>query len=168
MADKPRYHNLISSIDIDRDINSIVYFDFSLADYKVKEFMADINKGNDIIELNLIKTNSYKEALILSLKKPSSNSLLWKNLLKEEQKTFSGSKLFYLNQEFDKILILSIPGNTEGKIKMVINRLNRVNEKINRINLKIKKENLDTFQERIKTNDKKDKIINLINLNLRT
>ena len=37
-----------------------------------------------------------------------------------EQKTFSGSKLFYLNPDYTKILILSIPENMEGKLKMVI------------------------------------------------
>jgi len=61
-------------------------------------------------------------------------------MIKEEQKTFGGSKVFYLNNTFDKLLVVSVPGNVEGKLNMVINRLNRINEKVSRINSKIKKE----------------------------
>lgn len=116
--------------------------------------------------MNLIETNSYKEAIVLTLKKDK-NSEIWCSLLKDEQKIFSGNKLFYLNNEYSKILVLSIPENMEGKLRMVISRLNRINEKINRFNLKIKKENFDVYQKRTKSKDKKDRIINLINQNLK-
>lgn len=167
MEEQPSYRNFISNIDVDRDINNIVFFDFDKSDYKIREFQKDMTENNDVIEKNLIETNAYKEAIVLSLKKSKSHNGNWKKLLREEQKTFSGSKLFYLNEDYTRMLILSVPGNSEGKVKMVINRLNKVNEKINRLNLKIKKENQDTYNERLKENDQKDKIINLINLNLR-
>jgi hypothetical protein len=164
---EPLYRNLISNIDIDRNINNIDYFIFTTVnDARIIEFKQDIEQNNDTIELNLIKTNAYKEAIILTLKKDVHNNEIWSNLLRDEQKTFSGSKLFYLNSNYTKLLILSIPENMEGKLRMVINRLNKINEKINRFNLKIKKQNLDVYQ-RTKNKDKKDKIINLINQNLR-
>ena len=164
---EPLYRNLISHIDVDRNINNIDYFIFATADdARIMEFKQDIEQNNDVIELNLIKTNAYKEAIVLTLKKDKQNREIWSNLLRDEQKTFSGSKLFYLNRDYTKILILSIPENMEGKLKMVVNRLNKINEKISRFNLKIKKENFDVYQK-TKNKDKKDKIINLINENLR-
>ena len=163
---EPLYRNLISNIDIDRSINNIDYFLFTTAnDARIIEFKQDIEQNNDVIELSLIKTNAYKEAIVLTLKKEQDNEI-WSNLLRDEQKTFSGSKLFYLNRDYTKILILSIPENMEGKLKMAINRLNKINEKISRFNLRIKKENLDVYQ-RTKNKNKKDKIVNLINQNLR-
>ena len=163
---EPLYRNLISNIDIDRSINNIDYFIFTTVnDARIIEFKQDIEQNNDVIELSLIKTNAYKEAIVLTLKKEQDNEI-WSNLLRDEQKTFSGSKLFYLNRDYTKILILSIPENMEGKLKMVINRLNKINEKISRFNLRIKKENLDVYQ-RTKNKDKKDKIVNLINQNLK-
>ncbi|MBL7054864.1 hypothetical protein ISS05_03840 [Candidatus Woesearchaeota archaeon] len=167
MGEEPLYRNFISHIDVDRSINNIEYFAFTTVDdVRVKEFKQDIEQNNDVIEMNLIETNSYKEAIVLTLKKDK-NSEIWCSLLKDEQKIFSGNKLFYLNNEYSKILVLSIPENMEGKLRMVISRLNRINEKINRFNLKIKKENFDVYQKRTKSKDKKDRIINLINQNLK-
>ena len=57
--------------------------------------MEDIENNNDPIELQLIKNKAYKEATILGIKK-TENSYLWKDFLKEEQKTFGGSKIFYI------------------------------------------------------------------------
>ena len=165
---EPLYRNFISRIDIDRSINNIEYFVFTtIDDAKIMEFRQDIEKDNDTIELNLIMTNAYKDAIVLTLKKDLQDNRIWSGLLRNEQKTFSGSKLFYLSQDSSKILLLSIPENMEGKLKMVITRLNKINEKISRFNLKIKKENIDAYQKRLKNKDKKDKIINLINQNLR-
>ena len=164
---EPLYRNLISHIDVDRNINNIEYFIFTgVNDARIIEFKQDIEQNNDTIELNLIKTNAYKEAIVLTIKKDVENKEIWGNLLRDEQKTFSGSKLFYLNENYTKILVLSIPENMEGKLKMVISRLNKINEKIKRFNLRIKKENFDVYQK-TKNKDKKDKIINLINQNLR-
>ena len=165
---EPLYRNFISRIDVDRSINNIEYFTFaSIDDAKIMEFRKDIGQDNDTIELNLIKTNAYKEAIILTLKKGLQDSRIWGGLLRNEQKTFSGSKLFYLSRDSAKLLLLSIPENMEGKLKMVITRLNKINEKISRFNLKIKSENTDAYQKRVKNKDKKDRIINLINQNLR-
>ncbi len=164
----PLYRNLISHIDVDRSINSIDYSAFTTAnDARIVEFKQDIFDDNDTIELNLISTNSYKEAIVLTLKKDSEDNEVWSNLLRDEQKTFSGSKLFYLNKDYSKLLVFSIPENMEGKLRMVLNRLNKINEKITRFNLKIKKDNVDTYNKRTRNKDKKDRIINLINQNLR-
>lgn len=164
MADEPAYRNLISSLDIDRDINSIVYFTFSLGDCKIWEFMKDIEEDNDLIELSLVKNRGYRDALILSLNPGNS---LWKRLLRDEQKTFSGSKLFYVNQDYSKILVLSVSENLESKLKMVISRLNRINEKIQRENLKIKKENQELSGSKVSSQDPKERLISIVNLNLR-
>jgi len=163
----PLYRNFISYIDIDRSINTLEYFNFNSMDNdKFTEFKEDISDNNDFIELNLIKNNAYKEAIILKIKKEKESQIL-KEFLKDEQKTFGGSKLFYLNENFDKILVLAVPGSTEGKLKMVLQKLNKINEKIHRLNSKIKKGNFDIYQKRRKMHDKKDKIIDLINKNLR-
>ena len=165
----PVYKNLISHIDINRNVDSIGYLDFAdlTADLRFYEFEKDTNSGNDTIELSLIKNKAYKEAIILTL----SNKVNWDakllEMLKEEQKTFGGSKLFYLNDKFDKILILSTPGSMEAKLEMVISRLNKVNERVARINFKIKKENMEAFEQRQNIDDKKEKLINLINKNLK-
>ena len=168
VIDEPLYRNLISHIDVDRTINSIDYFIFTtINDARIIEFKEDIMHDNDTIELNLIRTNAYKEAIILTLIEDVQNKEIWTNFLKSEQKTFSGSKLFYLNNDLTKILVLSIPENMEGKLKMAVNRLNKINEKINRFNSKIKKENISIYNRRNRSKDKKDAIIHLINQNLK-
>lgn len=88
------------------------------------------------------------------------------SMVKEEQKTFGGSKLFYMNDTFDKILVVSVPRSMEGKLNMVINRLNKINERITRLNQRIKKENIEAYMKR-DIKDKKDFVVNMINKNLR-
>ena len=167
------YKNTISHIDIDRSLDAIEYFSFnSLEDESIKDFNSDIEAGNDSIELHLIKSKAYKEALILKLKKSyGTYSDAWREFLKEEQKTFGGSKIFYINNECSKLLVLSIPNEMRNKLNMAITRLNKINERISRINSRIKKENFDIYSSRMKEKDatekKKDDIINFINQNLR-
>ena len=167
------YKNIISHIDIDRSLNVIEYFSFNgLEDESVPEFKEDIEAGNDSIELHLIKSKSYKEALILRLKKSNGTfSDAWEDLLKEEQKTFGGSKIFYINSECSKLLVLAVPNEIKNKLNMLITRLNKINDKITRVNSKIKKDNLDIYASKIKNkeaaNKSKDDIINFINQNLR-
>ncbi len=167
------YKNIISHIDIDRSLNAIEYISFNgIHDESVLDFKEDIEAGNDSIELHLIKSKSYKEALILKLKKGNeAYSDAWKEFLKEEQKTFGGSKIFYVNDNCTKLLLLAVPNEIKNKLNMLITRLNKINEKITRINSRIKKENSDIYTTRIKekeTRDKnKDDIINFINQNLR-
>lgn len=166
---EPDYKNIISHIDIDRSLGAIEHLAFSgMEDNGILEFRDDIEAGNDSIELHLVKSKSYKEALILRLKKsPYSDS--WKDFLKEEQKTFGGSKIFYIDSECSKLLVLSLPNEIRNKLNMVVTRLNKINEKITRINAKIKKENSDIYTSRLrnKVDKKKDDIINFINQNLR-
>ena len=167
------YKNIISHIDIDRNLGAIEYFSYNgMLDENALEFKDDIEAGNDSIELHLVKSKSYKEALILRFKKTNgAYSDVWKDFLKDEQKTFGGSKIFYMNNECSKILVLSLPNEIRNKLNMVITRLNKINEKINRINGKIKKENLDLYALRLKNKEtiskKKDEIINFINQNLK-
>ena len=167
------YKNLISHIDIDRSLGAIEYFSFNgMDDEGVLEFKDDFEIGNDSIELQLIKTKSYKEALILLLKKSyGAYSDSWRDFLKDEQKTFGGSKIFYISNDCSKLLVLSLPNEISNKLNMVITRLNKINDKITRINSKIKKENLDVYTSRMRNkeamNKKKDDIINFINQNLR-
>ncbi len=68
---------------------------------------------------------------------------MWRDFLREEQKTFGGSKIFYINNDCNKLLVLSVPNEMRNKMNMVITRLNKINERITRINAKIKKDNLD-------------------------
>ncbi len=168
LEDSSIYRNLISHIDINRSINSIEYINFRdiEAESGFKEFLNDINTNNDAIELNLIKNKAYKEAVVMSLNiNPKEKDTLI-GLIRGEQKTFGGSKLFYLNDAFDKLLVISVSRNMESKLSMVINRLNKINEKITRLNSRIKKENLEIYTKRgIK--DKKDIIVNMINRNLK-
>ncbi|MEK6984276.1 MAG: hypothetical protein AABX33_06905 [Nanoarchaeota archaeon] len=170
---QPDYKNIISHIDIDRSLGAIEHFSFNgMEDESLLEFKEDIEAGNDSIELHLIKSKSYKEALILRLKKSNgSYSDAWREFLKEEQKTFGGSKIFYMNHDCGKLMVLSLPNEIRNKLNMVITRLNKINEKISRINAKIKKENLDVYASRMRNkeamNRKKDDIINFINQNLR-
>lgn len=167
------YKNLISHIDIDRSLGAIEYASFSgVEDGNVLGFKDDFEIGNDSIELHLIKSKAYKEALILRLKKSNgAYSDVWKDFLKEEQKTFGGSKIFYIDRECSKLLVLSLPNEVKNKLNMVITRLNKINERISRINSKIKKENLDLYASKLKSKEssdkKKDDIINFINQNLR-
>lgn len=167
------YKNIISHIDIDRSLGAIEYFSFNgVEDGSVSEFKNDIEAGNDSIELHLIKSKSYKEALVLRLKKSDgAYSDAWRDFLKEEQKTFGGSKIFYIDDDCSRLLVLSVPNEMRNKMNMVVTRLNKINEKITRINARIKKENLDIYASRIKSkeimNKKKDDIINFINQNLR-
>jgi len=168
LEDNSIYRNLISHIDINRSLNSIEYFDFRDINIepKFKEFVNDINFGNDSIEMSLIKNKAYKEAVVMSLSMDSKNNALVE-MLKEEQKTFGGTKVFYVNGALDKLLVISVPRSMEGKLNMVINRLNKINEKISRINSRIKKENMEVFMQRQVLKDKKDIVVNMINQNLR-
>ncbi len=170
---EPDYKNLISHIDVDRSLGAIEYFSFNgVNDESVTEFKDDFEISNDSIELQLIKSKAYKEALILRLKKSDgAYSDAWRDFLKEEQKTFGGSKIFYIDNDCSKLLVLSLPNEVRNKLNMVITRLNKINDKISRSNTRIKKENLDVYTSRIKSkesmNKKKDDIINFINQNLR-
>ena len=170
---EPDYKNTISHIDIDRSLGAIEYFTFNgMDDETILEFKNDIEGGNDSIELHLIKSNAYKEALILKLKKSNgAYSGAWRDFLREEQKTFGGSKIFYINDECSKLLIFALPNEIRNKLNMGITRLNKINDKISRINSKIKKENFGIYSSRIKSkeamNKTKDDIINFINQNLK-
>ena len=167
------YKNIISHIDIDRSLGAIEHFSFNgIEDENILDFKDDIEDGNDSIELHLIKSKSYKESLILKLKKSNgAYSDVWRDFLREEQKTFGGSKIFYIDNQCAKLLVLSLPNEIRNKLNMAITRLNKINEKITRINARIKKENLDIYTSRIRDkeamNKKKDDIINFINQNLR-
>lgn len=163
------YKNLISTIDINRSIDSLDYlrFDDLNKEQKLQEFLNDMKSNNDSIELNLIKNNAYREAIIMSLHMIHDDRDILKEIMKGEQKTFGGSKLFYLNDNYDKILVMAVPGSLDGKLNMVINRLNKTNDHINRLNTRIKKENQEHYVKRKNINDKKDEIINLINKRLK-
>lgn len=168
---EPDYKNIISHIDIDRSLGSIEFLAFNgIENERLLEFKDDIEAGNDSIELHLVKSKSYREALILKLKK-SPYSDAWKGLLREEQKTFGGSKIFYTDNDCTKLLVLSLPNEISSKVNMLITRLNKINEKITRINAKIKKENSDIYASKVRNKEsldkKKDDIINFINQNLR-
>jgi len=163
------YKNLISHIDVDRGLNSVEYFNFRDLDkeFRFKEFLDDINTNNDTIELNLIKNKAYKEAVIMILNTNFQDDIVLWDMIRDQQKTFGGSKLFYLNNAFNKLLVIAVPKSMEGKLNMVINRLNKINEKISRVNSRIKRENLDVYYKRKSRNDKKDVLINMINKNLK-
>ena len=168
------YKNIISHIDIDRSFGSIEYFSFSESTQdNISEFLGDIKEGNDSVELHLVKSLSYKEAMIMRLKKDFDDAYsgAWKDFLREEQKTFGGSKMFYTNERCDKLLVFSLPNEMRNKINMVVTRINKINKKISRTNLRIKRENIDLYASRIKDRQiedkKKDGIINFINQNLR-
>ena len=167
------YKNIISHIDVDRSLDAIEYFSFKGAEEEpVLDFKEDMESGNDSIELHLIKSKSYKEALVLRLKKSAETfSDVWKDLLKDEQKTFGGSKIFYMDNNYSKLLVLSVPNEIKNKLNMVITRINKINERISRINSKIRKDNIDTYNSKIKSKESHDKgkddIINFINQNLK-
>ncbi len=167
------YRNIISHIDVDRTLDAIEYSSFNgVEDEHISEFRQDIESGNDSIEMHLVKSKAYKEALILKLKKTSGNYPdAWRDFLREEQKTFGGSKIFYIDNECIKLLVLALPNEIKNKLNMLITRLNKINEKISRLNARIKKENLDLYVSKIKSKESsdknKDEIINFINQNLR-
>ena len=165
----PIYRNLVSTIDINRSIDSIEYINFRDInnEFIFREFLSDINSSNDAIELSLINNKAYKESVIMSLNRDISRNATLIDMIKEEQKTFGGSKLFYLNAAFDKLLVISVPRSMEGKLNMVINKLNKINDKIARLNSKIKKENLEIYMKRQGLKDKKDIILDMINRNLK-
>lgn len=170
---EPDYRNIISHIDVDRSLGAIEYFSFNgIDDGHISEFKEDVEAGNDSIELHLIKSKAYKESLILKLKKSvGAYSDAWRDFLREEQKTFGGSKIFYVNHDCTKLLVLALPNEIKNKVNMLITRLNKINEKITRINAKIRKDNLDLYTSKIRNreaaNKDKDDIINFINQNLR-
>jgi len=168
------YKNIISHIDIDRTLDAMQHFAFNGWDsHQILEFKDDTESGNDSIELHLIKSNAYKEALILKLKKTDLiySGESWKELLKEEQKTFGGSKIFYIDNDCTKLLMLSLPNEMKTKVNMLVTRLNKINEKITRINSKIRKDNIDVYMAKTKNKEasdkEKDEIINFINQNLK-
>lgn len=162
------YKNVVPHLDIDRSLTSFVYLNIDSIDLEnFSDFKWDIEDGNDSIELHLIKSNSYKEALVLKLKEPT---MEWLPILREEQKTFGGSKIFYISSSCDKLLLFSISGEMKNKINMMITRLNKVNEKISRSNAKIKKDNIDLYSMKLKNKemiDQKEEILNFINQNLK-
>lgn len=169
---EPDYKNTISHIDIDRSLGAIEYSAFNgMDDNGIAEFRNDIEAGNDSIELHLIKSKAYREALVLKLNRSNeAYTDVWKDFLREEQKTFGGSKIFYINDECSELLVLALPNEIKNKVNMVVTRLNKINDKISRINSKIKKENFDVYTSRVRSkesaNKEKDDIINLINRNL--
>ena len=162
------YKNVVHHLDIDRDLNSFIYMSLDAINIDdFSDFKNDIEDGNDSIELHLIKSNSYKEMLVLSLKEHNKE---WLPLLKEEQKTFGGSKIFYISNNCDKLLLFAVPGEMKNKINMLITRLNKVNEKISRNNTKIKKENIDFYSMKLRNKEmieQKEEILNFINQNLK-
>ena len=167
------YRNTVSHIDIDRTLDGIEHFSFdSMESNNISEFRNDIEAGNDSIELHLIKSKSYSQGVILRLKNSSDqNTGMWKELLKEEQKTFGGSKIFYIDDSCSKLLIFSVPNEMKSKINMVVTRLNKLNDRISRINSKIRKDNMDLYLSKMKSKEssdkEKDEIINFINQNLK-
>ena len=164
------YKNIVPHIDIDRSLDSLEIVKFEGHESQLaNEFRKDMEEGNDTIEMHLIKTKSYKEALVLRLKSKDSGNE-WKDLLRDEQKTFGGSKIFYMNTDCSKLIVLGVPNEIKSKLNLVVSRINKTNEKISRINSRIKKENTDLFSIRIRskdTNKEKEELINFINQNLK-
>ena len=166
------YKNVIQHIDIDRSVGSFELFSFEGIDsQQVMEFKDDILSNNDSIETHLAISKSYKESLVLRLKKPYDGSAnAWHSFLKEDQKTFGGSKIFYINSDCTKLLVLAMPNEIKNKLNMVVSRLNKINERISRLNSKIKKDNLDLYSARAKNkeiNKSKEEIVNFINHNFK-
>lgn len=159
------YRNLISHIDINRD--AIEFVDLEHSGDRITEFFNDMQRDNDTIELNLIKNRAYKEAVIMPLQIINSESGFLKEIIRDEQKTFGGSKLFYINDTHDKIMVMAVPKSMDGKLSMVISKLNKANERISRLNSKIKKDNEEIYLKRKSGNDKKDEIVNMINRNFK-
>ena len=161
------YRNLISHIDINRDAIEYLNFDDISKDVKFDEFIDDMHKDNDTIELNLIKNKAYREAVVMPLHIKNSESAFLREIIKDEQKTFGGSKLFYINETNNKILVVAVPKSMDGKLHMTINKLNKINERISRLNAKIKKGNTEMYMKRKSVNGKKDDVVNMVNKNLK-
>ena len=85
----PIYRNLVSTIDINRSIDSIEYINFRDInnEFIFREFLSDINSSNDVIELSLINNKAYKESVIMSLNRNISRNTTLIDMIKEEQKT---------------------------------------------------------------------------------
>lgn len=164
------YKDSVSPIDFSRDLSQIEVFEFKgISDPSIANFAKDIEGSNDSIELHLVLNKSYREALILTLSR-NSNLALLRQFLKEEQKTFGGSKIFYIGEDTSRILVLSVKDEMTNKLNMVITRINKVNEKIHRYNSSAKRENMEKFESRQKTKaelSRKDQIINFIQHNLK-
>jgi uncharacterized protein YdcH (DUF465 family) len=166
--EKVLYKDSVSTIDFSKSLGQLSYSEFTGIDSpETKEFSLDIEGNNDSIELHLVRTKAYKEAVVLSLP-PSTRPELWKEFLKEEQKTFGGSKIFYLNKDCSKILVLSVKDEMFNKLNMVLTRVNKVNERIHRYNSTIKKENQEMFELHSKANlSKKEEIAHFITQHLK-
>lgn len=164
------YKESVPSIDFNRNLERIEFFEFrGMDDPAVADFAADIEGSNDSIELHLVRTKSYKEALVLTLPE-TAHKALWGRFLREEQKTFGGSKIFYLSQDCGRMLVLSVSGEMMNKVTMVLTRINKVNEKIHRYNALVKKDNLELYESTARKKNavsKKDEIIHLIQQNLK-
>lgn len=160
------YKDAISHLDFKRDVNDISFQEFKgLDDPLIQEFTKDIDENNDAIELHLARTKAYKEMLILPLVKNTSVDGCF-SLLKDEQKTFGGSKIFYLNENCTKILLLAVKGEIMNKLNMLITRMNKVNERITRRNTQIKKDNLELYDSLLKKKtelSKEDEVVYFIN-----
>jgi uncharacterized protein YdcH (DUF465 family) len=166
--EKILYKDSVAPIDFNKNLQNIEYAEFKGIDSKETiEFSEDIEGGNDSIELHLVRTKAYKEAIILSLP-PTSHPELWKEFLKEEQKTFGGSKIFYMDKVCTKLLVLSVKNEMFNKLNMVLTRVNKVNERIHRYNTAVKKENQELFEMRSKANlSKKEEIAHFITQHLK-
>ena len=168
--EKVLYKDSVPPIDFSRDLEHIEFFDFEGTDGPaIADFVADIEGSNDSIEQHLVRTKSYKEALILTLPL-SEHPHLWQQFLREEQKTFGGSKIFYLNRDFSRVLVLSVKDEMLNKVSMAITRINKVNERIHRYNALVKKDNLELYETIARKKDavsKKDEIIHFIQQNLK-
>ncbi len=161
--EKILYKDSVAPIDFNKNLQHIEYMEFNGIDAKdMQEFAEDIEGNNDSIELHLVRTKAYKEAIILSLP-PSQHPDLWMQFLRDEQKTFGGSKIFYVNKNCSKLLVLSVKDEMFNKLNMVLTRVNKVNERIHRYNASVKKENQELFDLRAKANlTKKEEIAHFI------
>ena len=166
--DKILYKDSVAPIDFNKNLQHIDYTEFNGLEAKdMQEFTQDVEENNDSIELHLVRTKAYKEAIILSLPM-AQHPELWSQFLKEEQKTFGGSKIFYMNIDCSKLLVLSVKNEMFNKLNMVLTRVNKVNERIHRYNTTVKKENQELFEMRSKANlSKKEEIAHFITQHLK-
>jgi hypothetical protein len=166
--DKFLYKDSVAPIDFNKSLQQIAYMEFNGLDTReMQEFTKDIEGDNDSIELHLVRTKAYREAVILNLP-PTQHPELWQQFLKEEQKTFGGSKIFYMNKECSKLLVLAVKNEMLNKLNMVLTRVNKVNERIHRYNTHVKKENQELFEAHSKTNlSKKEEIAHFISQHLK-
>lgn len=165
------YKDSIPQLDFKRDVDDISFQDFKgLDDPVIQEFTKDIEENNDALELHLARTKAYKEMLVLPFVKGVSIEGCV-SLLQDEQKTFGGSKIFYLNEEHTKILLLAVKGEIMNKLNMLITRVNKVNDKIAQKNAQIKKDNLELYDSLLKEKtelSKKDEVVYFINQHFRS